>query len=238
LVEAVDHRYQDRLAEQLVINMCTLLSRGDLDGDEKLDRQIEIEDALIQGYFDEDKPLEDLKTLISSVQQKNKNLDNGDLRQVALHLKSRFASNEHAEKATELKAKAVRATVLSLVLVGIPFAIYYWREFKKVTEQSPVHVYQMPATTYAKLSRKLTLEKDGSITFKDNDRIFSEDNDHLKRVVSVVKDGDATPLFLADDIKAKSRLRIVCTDGYQADHFKEKIDALNPFDRLTVSTVL
>jgi len=238
LFEIVDEKYKDRLIEQAVINLCGLISHGE----DTESRVIEIEDALMGGSFEKDDPIGSLQALIKNVQQKHPDLNANDLKQVASHFKGRFASNKQADKAVELRTKALRATLLSLIFVGIPFAIYYWREFKKVSAESPVHVFTMPASTYSKISGKLTLEKDGSISIVDNlgenNSVFSREHDYLKRAVNIDEEDNTSPLFLADDIKAKTRLRIVCTDGAQTDSFKDKIDELGILDRFTVSTVL
>ena len=237
LLEAVDEKHQEFLAKQLLVKLCKVISSDELNEDERFDRKKEIERNLINWCFVGGDPIGKLKTLTNYVYHEDKNINQGVIKAAVFNLKTSFANNTAAEKANELKVKAIVATALSVLLIGIPYAIYYWSQFQKVTKSSPVHVFQMPASTYAKLSSKLEVDKNGKIEVHDDVDIFDNEN-NLKRVVNVEKKGASSPLFLANDIKKNSRLRIVCSDGEQAEKLRKKIDTLNPFERLTVQTIL
>lgn len=233
LLGVVAAKYRDFLIEQLFFELFQLMQNER----ENADRIEEIETAFILYAFEFDKPLDKLAKIFSNFYDQNKAIVNKNIvTQAATHIKSRFANTELADHAEKIRQKAIISTILSFFLVGIPFAIYFWLEFNKAIKPSHVHVFEMPASTYARLSSNLRLDNNGNYK-PDVSKDPLNSKDELRKVISVQGE-EETPLFMADEVKANERLRVLCSSGSQTERFEKNLKSLNPFDRFTVAKVL
>ncbi len=220
----------NKMVEQSLIYMANLLADDTQDNEEKKKRILHVEDALMRGYFQNENTIADLKDRLVTILKENPDINQANLKKVVASIENRF-SKKYEEISKTLRKYALISTVLSVLLIGIPFAIYFWLQYKKSWQEAPVHIFHMPASTYKNLVQHFNRD-DPNPEIK----VMSEKG-NIKRTVQLLNDPQ-TPYFEVENIPNKTKLKVVCQAGQQTKAFQEKIQDLPLLERFTVTNVL
>lgn len=228
-----DHEFSpqcNKMVEQSLIYMANLLGNEGIDKQERNKRFTHVQDALMKDYFKKEKAMDHLKDRLNIILNENPDINQENLKKVVGCLESRFGK-KYEDISEALRKKAIISSILTVLLIGIPFAIYYWAQYKKSCKAAPVHVFHMPVSTYKKIIRYLDRDYHHVA-----EKVMSEKG-NIKRAVEFLGQFQAA-FFESKDADNKTMLKVVCTAGVQTDNFQEKLDELSFVDRFSVKQVL
>lgn len=220
----------NKMVEQSLIYMAHLLDNENLNDQQKKKRLAHIEEALIQDYFREEKAMNRLRDRLTIILKNEPDINVVSLKKVVGSIESRF-SKKYEALSLSIRKKAIIASLFSVVLIGIPFAIYYWLQYQKTSKEAPVHVFHMPVSTYKKIIRYLDRDD-----YAVAEKVMS-DKGNIKRAVHFLG-GTQAAFFESKNADDKTILKVVCVAGDQTDNFEAKLDDLSFFDRFSVKHVL